>query len=173
MAPRGESADAAGGEFPEGAAARSAPRGPDELERDEFIWLVGSICNLHAVPFDAPLLARNHPPPHDLAQVERALDACGLAVTHRSLEIGLQLASVGDEQSPDVLGCHARNVRWLRIVCNCRMGLPSGCPPDVAGSQRATATFSWRCSSDSPIDSRVRRRRSPISFSTDNTSVTS
>ena len=82
MAPRGGSTD---GTTIEGSSGRDRAPGLgarrfDELTRDEFLWLVGSVCNLHGIPFDAALLARNHVPPHDLRQAEVALEACGFAV---------------------------------------------------------------------------------------------
>ncbi len=43
----------------------------------DLFWAIGSLCNLHRLPFDASLLARAYPPPHTLGTLTEALRALG------------------------------------------------------------------------------------------------
>ena len=43
----------------------------------DLFWALGSLCNLHRLPFDAGLLARAYPPPHTLGTLTEALLALG------------------------------------------------------------------------------------------------
>src|SRR5688572_23678826 len=43
----------------------------------DLFWVLGSLCNLHRLPFDAGLLARAYPPPHTLGTLTEALLALG------------------------------------------------------------------------------------------------
>ncbi len=43
----------------------------------DTFWAVGSLCNLHRLPFDASLLARAFPPPHSFGTLLEALRAMG------------------------------------------------------------------------------------------------
>lgn len=43
------------------------------LERDDFVWAVGSLCALHRVPFDAELLLRRFSPPYDVHTLQQAV----------------------------------------------------------------------------------------------------
>ena len=47
------------------------------IERDHFVWALGSICQLNRVPFDANLLLQQFAPPYDLAGLIRAAQALG------------------------------------------------------------------------------------------------
>ena len=41
------------------------------LGRDQLLWLLGSLCQVHRIPFDSNLLLRNYPPPFsDITLVE-------------------------------------------------------------------------------------------------------
>ena len=51
----------------------------------DFVWAVGSLCNLHRRPFDANLVQRAFPPPHS---------ACTLMAALRSLEFAARLVRV-------------------------------------------------------------------------------
>ena len=59
-------------------AYRQAPQsGPDadlltHLERDAFLWSLGSLCQLHRQPFDSNLLLQQFPPPYTLASLQHA-----------------------------------------------------------------------------------------------------
>ena len=47
--------------------------------RDHVEWLVGSVCRLQRIPFDAGLLTQQFPPPYDRASLQHALRACGFS----------------------------------------------------------------------------------------------
>ena len=55
------------------------------LSTDHFAWLVGSLCRLGRVPFDAALLSQRFPPPHGRAQLLAALQALGFTTGEGSL----------------------------------------------------------------------------------------
>jgi ATP-binding cassette, subfamily B, bacterial HlyB/CyaB len=42
---------------------------------DELLWLLGSLCALYRTPFDAKLIERDFPPPHNLASLHEAARA--------------------------------------------------------------------------------------------------
>ena len=46
-----------------------------EIDREVFAWLVGSLCRLNRVPFNAALLLQRFPPPHSLRQLREALQS--------------------------------------------------------------------------------------------------
>ncbi len=48
------------------------------LHRDDFVWLLGSLCNIHRVPFDARLVLSQYPPPYSTDKLEQAAKALGL-----------------------------------------------------------------------------------------------
>jgi subfamily B ATP-binding cassette protein HlyB/CyaB len=48
-----------------------------ELAPADTFWALGSLCNLHRLPFDAGLLARAYPPPHTLGTLLEALRGIG------------------------------------------------------------------------------------------------
>lgn len=48
------------------------------LRESDFVWLVGSLCRLHGLPFDAALLTEQYPSPQDLDSLRRALADLGL-----------------------------------------------------------------------------------------------
>lgn len=48
-----------------------------ELKRDEALWLLGSLCGLLSIPFDASLIAQNYPPPYTLLTLHEAARALG------------------------------------------------------------------------------------------------
>ena len=47
------------------------------LSGENFVWLVGSLCQLNRIPFDPALLLQRHPAPHDEQQLVEALRALG------------------------------------------------------------------------------------------------
>lgn len=47
------------------------------LEREKLLWLLGSLCGLYRVPFDASLVAQQFPPPYRLATFHEAARALG------------------------------------------------------------------------------------------------
>ena len=48
------------------------------LHRDDFVWLLGSLCNIHRLPFDARLVLSQYPPPYSTEKIEHAAKALGL-----------------------------------------------------------------------------------------------
>ncbi len=50
---------------------------PRQFAAESFAWLVGSLCQLNRIPFDAALLLQRHPAPHDERQLIEALHALG------------------------------------------------------------------------------------------------
>jgi subfamily B ATP-binding cassette protein HlyB/CyaB len=46
----------------------------------DLVWLLGSLCRIHRIPFDAALVARQYPPPHSVATFIEAAAALGLKV---------------------------------------------------------------------------------------------
>jgi ATP-binding cassette, subfamily B, bacterial HlyB/CyaB len=63
------------------------------LSRESFIWLVGSLCRMNRVPFDAALLEQRFPAPHDRRQL---LEAC------RALDFRTGEAPIGNARFPCV-----------------------------------------------------------------------
>lgn len=43
-----------------------------DIDRDHFLWAVGSLCQLHQRPFDPKLLLQHFPPPYALASLQQA-----------------------------------------------------------------------------------------------------
>jgi subfamily B ATP-binding cassette protein HlyB/CyaB len=64
------------------------------LTGEQFVWLVGSVCALHGVPFDAALLRQRHAPPYDATALREAFDALGIDTEAQP--------HVGDAQPPAV-----------------------------------------------------------------------
>jgi subfamily B ATP-binding cassette protein HlyB/CyaB len=57
-------------------------RQQDELQgdfrHDEILWVLGSLCGLFRIPFDATLIAQDFPPPFTLVSVHEAARALGI-----------------------------------------------------------------------------------------------
>jgi subfamily B ATP-binding cassette protein HlyB/CyaB len=66
-----------------GAVRRRAAHRPDH-----FGWLIGALCRIHRLPFDAALLGQQFPPPHDRAQLIDAARAFGFRAGRASLGDG-------------------------------------------------------------------------------------
>lgn len=56
------------------------------LHRDDFVWVLGSLCNIHRLPFDARLLLSQFPPPYAAESIALASDALGLELKQTSVE---------------------------------------------------------------------------------------
>src|SRR5574343_1522807 len=48
-----------------------------DLEYQEWLWLLGSLCNLYRISFDPKLIEQAFPPPHSLATFHEAASALG------------------------------------------------------------------------------------------------
>lgn len=81
MAPRGDAGlhETAGADAQSAGGSTERLRSTGELSADEFVWLVGSLCGLHQIPFDPALLQQRYAAPHTRAQLEDALHALGIA----------------------------------------------------------------------------------------------
>lgn len=55
------------------------------LHRDDFVWMLGSLCNIHRLPFDARLLLSQFPPPYGGESLALATDALGLELKQTSV----------------------------------------------------------------------------------------
>ncbi|MHB8252291.1 MAG: peptidase domain-containing ABC transporter [Acidiferrobacter sp.] len=56
---------------------------PAILTTDDMVWVLGSVCALHRLPFDAGLLIRQFPPPYTTVTLIQAARALGLRIaTH-------------------------------------------------------------------------------------------
>ena len=68
---------------------QNAPRGrwllQKELSGEHFVWLVGSLCQLDRIAFDAALLLQRFPAPHDTRQLIEACRALDYRVGEGSL----------------------------------------------------------------------------------------
>lgn len=51
-----------------------------QLSSENTLWLLGSLCNLHRIPFDERLVLQSFPPPHNLASFQLAATSLGLKV---------------------------------------------------------------------------------------------
>ncbi len=56
------------------------------MRREEVLWLLGSLCGLFRIPFDATLIAQNFPPPYSLATFHEAARALGIKTGQCSTE---------------------------------------------------------------------------------------
>lgn len=51
-----------------------------QLSSEHTVWLLGSLCSLHRIPFDEHLVLQAFPPPHDWPAFTRAATSLGLKV---------------------------------------------------------------------------------------------
>lgn len=58
------------------------------ITAEQFVWALGSLCQLHRVPFDAELLLRQYGPPHDLIRLLAAAQALGFKCALREVKAG-------------------------------------------------------------------------------------
>src|SRR6266705_1101398 len=59
--------------------------GGELMSREHFKWILGSLCQLHRVPFDPVLLAQQFPPPYDRAALLAAAKALGFKIGERTV----------------------------------------------------------------------------------------
>lgn len=57
------------------------------IEGHEFLWLLGSLCQLHRLPFDPLLVAKQFPPPCTIQSLRSALHAFGFKIGERQLPV--------------------------------------------------------------------------------------
>ncbi|ACM21665.1 ABC transporter, membrane and ATP-binding protein [Geotalea daltonii FRC-32] len=58
---------------------------PGNLTGPDLLWLLGSLCQLHRIPFDPLLVERQFPPPCSFTSIHNALHAFGFKTGDRSL----------------------------------------------------------------------------------------
>ena len=54
------------------------------LQGGDLLWLLGSLCQIGRVPFDATLVAQEFPPPHSTVTLHQAARALGFRSGERS-----------------------------------------------------------------------------------------
>jgi subfamily B ATP-binding cassette protein HlyB/CyaB len=59
-----------------------------DITAHDFIWILGSLCSFHRIPFDATLVAQQFPPPHIRERLPLAARALGLDVREGALRPG-------------------------------------------------------------------------------------
>jgi subfamily B ATP-binding cassette protein HlyB/CyaB len=62
------------------------------LSAQDFVWLVGSLCRLNRIPFDAALLLQRFPAPHTAEQLVEACGALGFRTGQYDASRGLRAA---------------------------------------------------------------------------------
>jgi hypothetical protein len=60
-------------------------RPPATIPSADWLWLLGSLCRLSRVPFDAGLASQQFPPPHTLLTLREAAHALGFRTGERSV----------------------------------------------------------------------------------------
>ncbi len=58
------------------------------LERDQLLWMLGSLCQVFRVPFDARLILQHFPPPYTLGSLWEAAQALGFRFREQRLPRG-------------------------------------------------------------------------------------
>ena len=77
-----------------------------------YLWLLGSLCRLSRVPFDAALLAQNFPPPHSRSTLREAAQALGFSIG--------ELAMAKADRTAVKCGAAVKcGVRWVDEVWKC------------------------------------------------------
>ena len=54
------------------------------LSDKDFVWILGSLCQIHRMPFDPALLLQQFPPPYDRTAVLNAVKALDLKAGERT-----------------------------------------------------------------------------------------
>ena len=62
----------------EGGAVIDSPGAHQAIDSAAFFWIVGSLCQLLRIPFDAGLVAQAFPPPHDTTSLQGVLGDLGI-----------------------------------------------------------------------------------------------
>ena len=85
------------------------------LERDEFVWLAGSLCQASRQPFDAALVLQHFPAPHSERQLLEALRSLGFRVGESVLAKAVFpcIAFLKGERERPVLVVKARGAELL------------------------------------------------------------
>ena len=57
------------------------------VDRMAFVWALGSLCQLHKIPFDAKLLLQQITPPYNIAGLLNAGQQLGLKIKTQSADV--------------------------------------------------------------------------------------
>jgi ATP-binding cassette, subfamily B, bacterial HlyB/CyaB len=57
------------------------------VDRTGFVWALGSLCQLHKIPFDANLLLQQITPPYNVAGLLNAGQRLGLKIKAQSTAV--------------------------------------------------------------------------------------
>jgi subfamily B ATP-binding cassette protein HlyB/CyaB len=99
----------------------------DALRREDVIWALAAICQLHRIPFDGNLVLRTFPPPYTLETLLHSASALGFRVGVQSASaadlgdsrlpaLGL-LAPADAEAAPDAAGTSESEPRAAEASC--------------------------------------------------------
>src|SRR5262249_6340946 len=61
---------------------------PAPIDKDHLLWILGSLCQLYRVPFDATLILQRFPPPYTLAAVCEAAQSLGFRLRAQEVPAG-------------------------------------------------------------------------------------
>lgn len=117
------------------------------IETRDVLWLLGSLCNLHRVPFDARLVSQEFPPPHDLGtliDVTRRLGfRAALSPQGRLDWPAVPLPAIGflrEESTPQVTSAALQPVLIVKVSGNdIYCFRPGGQEPEVIRTANADA----------------------------------
>jgi len=59
--------------------------GLQNIRQEDVLWLLGSLCVLYRIPFDASLIIQDNPPPYTLVSVLDAAQALGIKCSHSAV----------------------------------------------------------------------------------------
>ena len=89
------------------------------IERDQFVWALGSVCQLNRVPFDPNLLLQQFAPPYDLASLIKGAQALGFKTGQQPVRV--------DKLGKQPLPCFALlNPQVTRPLANTNSAAPMG-----------------------------------------------
>ncbi|MDN5871113.1 MAG: hypothetical protein L0H73_10410 [Nitrococcus sp.] len=78
------------------------------IGRAAFVWSLGSLCQIHRMPFDSRLLLGQFPPPYTFASLQQSGEALGFDIEPQALARAViagqylpALALLEDEKTPE------------------------------------------------------------------------
>ena len=125
------------------------------LERDEFVWLAGSLCHASRRPFDAALVLQRFPAPHSERQLLEALQSLGFRVGEAALAkavfpcIGFLK---GERERPALMfGAEGPGLTAAALdACDRTVVIPMHAGVDSLNVAAATAVACWELSQPTP-----------------------
>ena len=105
-------------------------------------WLLRTLCALHRRPFDATLIEREFPPPHDESVLIHAANELGFKATSKRV----QVESLAALPLPVLLGVNGAYAMLLRVEGNQAVWLPQGeLEPCSVPMDHVAAVYDGRC----------------------------